>query len=90
MGVQVATHITCDSCGAPQDVWTVITKLNPSVAMYLSLPNGWSARTKEFSGELFILCPECAKKKLSLPTPIVLTEEELAQVRANLPKKPKE
>ncbi len=67
----------------------VVAKLNPSVGMYLELPNGWQARSKEFSGELFILCPSCTEKKLSLPTPIILTPEDLAEVRAKLPQKPK-
>lgn len=89
MGVKFATNLSCDACGAAEDIWMVVTKLNPSVAMYLALPNGWTARTKEFSGELFILCPNCASKKLMLPTPIVLTPEELAEARAVLPKKVK-
>ncbi len=88
MGVRFPANVECDGCGATEDVWMVVTKLTPSVAMHLAVSNGWSVRTKEFSGELFVLCRSCVPSKLALPTPIVLTPEELAEVRRKLkPKK---
>ncbi len=87
MGVQISATITCDVCNVKTDVSMVVTKLVPSVAMHVLLPEGWSIRTKQFSGELYVLCKGCAKKKLALPTPIILTPEELENVRSKLPRK---
>jgi hypothetical protein len=84
MGVQLSATITCDVCNVKTNVSLELTKLVPSVAMHILLPDGWSARTKQFSGELYVHCKGCAKKKIALPTPVILSAEELEEVRAKL------
>lgn len=75
-------------CGASQTGTLVVTKLeNGVVTGYVEVPPGWIAQTKQFSGELHLTCPTCVKQNYPLPTPLALSQEELAEIRAKLPKK---
>jgi hypothetical protein len=68
----------------------MVTKLTSGVISgYVEVPPDWSAQTAQFSGELFLKCPSCAKSNISMPTPIVLSPEQLEEVRRRLPKRPK-
>lgn len=81
--------VACDMCGSSMSGALVVTKfISNAIYGYVEVPPDWTAATAQFSGELFLQCPSCAKQKLAMPTPIVLSQEDLAEVRKKLPKKP--
>lgn len=58
----------CDRCTTQTTVDVVVAKLNPSVSMHISVPEGWACNTKADSLELYLLCPACVNRESLLPT----------------------
>lgn len=61
MGLYFPAHVACDYCHETDAAALVLTRLQPAVAMYMKLPEGWTSSTKPESGELHILCPKCRR-----------------------------